>query len=830
MAKSETETTTVVKRILPYMRRRLYDPEVDMDYEASIQRPDSYQKGYVDIVVHDHAKRPLFVIEAKRSSKSLTDTDRKQALSYGRALKVPFVVVTNGREIRCYNSATSDAICWNGKLIGKVPAKHQLPGVLKILRSTPTATGIPLKSSQGGGSDESLPFRPGLPLKQLNSLFARCHNTIRKIEKDEDHAFTDLSKFLFLRLLEEKHDENNKFTLPYTFRFHELAEYPDDRSDQVKHAITTMLTAIGNSKYKNILVGKQFRIQRNATFQYLARQLASVSFADSGLDTNGAAFEFFVRATLKGKRLGQYFTPRPVVEIMATLIGRYAIANGVRSNNLRVIDPACGTGGFLIYLLKDQLAEFDRLLANGEIPQATYNKCAKKLARSTFYGSDANEGVASAAKMNMIIAGDGHTNIRSEDTLTRSAKIWNWKKRTADYILTNPPFGTSERDSLSEDDLEAFPVVGLAKGQHLFLQRMVRSTKTGGLICTVIDEGVLNTATAKHLRKWIAHKVEILAVVRLPPETFQPNKINVRSSILLMKRLKHDDVDLDREYSIAFIDLLGLGYDGSGGAIRGFDFDKLRNQLHNVVWNHTRTSSRQGYQWTAFYLPLSKWKKDDAYRLDFKYWEPTARAAIRRIPNPRQTIESLNTIETKRGKSPSTELYVDKKDGYAVVVKAGSCITKFGKLDLSSADYIDESANAEISNHAKLERGDVLLSSTGAGTLGKACVYHLKSPAIADSHITIIRPDTTKIDPYYLADILRAGCGATQIERLYTGSTRLIELTADHVNSIIVPLAGGPQGQGRRSKALRKAEGACLRKVTTATESLEKSRQSFKGS
>ena len=830
MARSETETTTVVKRILPYLRRRLYDPEVDMDYEASVQRSDTYKKGYVDIVVHDHAKRPLFVIEAKRSSKRLTDKDQDQALSYGRELKVPFVVATNGRDIRCYNTANSEAIRWNGKLIGKIPTKNQLPGVLKTLETHAEATNIPLKPSQGSGFDESLPFRPGLPLTKLNKLFARCHNTIRKIEKDEDHAFADLSKFLFLKLLEEKHDENKGFELPYTYRFHELAEFPDGKADQVKNSIQAMLQAIDKSRYKNILVAKQFQAKRKKTFQYIVRELASVSFADSVLDTNGAAFEYFVRATLKGKRLGQYFTPRPVVEIMATLVGRHAIVNGILSSSkVRVIDPACGTGGFLIYLLRDQLAELDRLLAAGNIPQATYNRCAKRLARSTFYGSDANEGIASAAKMNMIIAGDGHTNIRSEDTLTTSCKIWTWK-RTVDYILTNPPFGTSELASLSEDDLDAFPLSGQAKGQHLFLQRMVRSTKTGGIICTVIDEGVLNTETACDLRRWMAEKVEILAVVRLPAETFQPNKINVRSSILLMKRIRWDDVDLDRVYSIAFIDVQNLGYDGSGEAIRGFDFDKLRDQLHRVVWNHTKSSRRRGYHWTAFYLPLSKWCQDPTHRLDYKYWEPGARTKIRKIPRPRQTIKRLNRIETRRGKSPSADRYVDKRDGYAVVVKSGSNITKFGHLDIASADYIEESTYFEVPDEVKLQRGDVLLSSTGTGTLGKACVYDLEGPAIADSHITIIRPDTTKVDPYYLADVLRAGCGRTQTEQLYTGSTRIIELTAGHVDSIIVPLGSGLQDQSSRSKELRKAETAALRRATKAAESLEESRKSFKDS
>jgi type I restriction enzyme M protein len=74
--------------------------------------------------------------------------------------------------------------------------------------------------------------------------------------------------------------------------------------------------------------------------------------------------------------------------------------------------------------------------------------------------------------------------------------------------------------------------------------------------------------------------------------------------------------------------------------------------------------------------------------------------------------------------------------------------------------------------------------------LGKCCVYYLDTPAIADGHVTIIRPDTDKVDSYYLAEFLRYGFVAKQISRLYTGSIGPIEVTPDQVDNIVVYLLG----------------------------------------
>ena len=816
-----SETETVIKRILPYLRRRGYEPESDIDFETPVQDLERYARGYVDLLVTCGNVNPLFVIEAKRNGKRLTNLDARQALGYGKATNVPFVVVTNGQIVEVYNTYTGEPLRWNGRLADKIPAKDQVRSVVSYLRRKKDALDVPL-----GDGDASLPFRPALPLKQLNDLFSRCHNKIRNIEKNEEHAFADFSKILFLKLLEEKADEG-MFKLPYSFAFWELAEQPAAKADQVKSAVLEMLSKIKAYGYGDVL-SEDLYLKNPATFRYIVQELSKVSFTDSDHDVKGTAFEYFVKATFKGKKLGQYFTPRPVIELMVDLLGRDAIVWSLRAGtDVRLADPACGTGGFLVYLLKTSLEQVDALLARREITRATRDAIANKLMQDVFHGSDANEGVASAAKMNMIIAGDGHNNICCENSVLPDAALWPMGQADYDYVLTNPPFGTAEGDALSREDARRYPVPG-GRGQHLFIQRMVLATKPGSLICTVIDEGLLNTDTADDLREWVMQHVELLAVVHLPDETFKPNKIDVHSSILLMRRRDTPDIDLLATHPVAFAELDSLGYYGSGDPIRGFDLEGVRKSLIASLFDHAKGSVRTGDGWSVFDVPSTEIAADGTKRWDRRYWEPTVRERTRQVLEAGgHELRTLNTLETSRGRSPSSALYVDDADGYAVVIKAGSSISRYGHLQLDGADWIEKATYDEMPDSIKLQVGDVLISSSGYGTMGKTTVYDLDQEAIADSHVTIIRPDPAVVDPYYLADYLRVGFGHDQIYRLFTGSTRLIELTAEQVNRIVVPLLTGPAEQRRVSDAVRAAEKEYMGRVDAADHALSEARVTF---
>jgi len=830
MAIIRTETETVIKKILPYLIRRGYNLEVDFDFETAVSHPDRYSKGYIDILVTLGKSKPFFLIEAKRIAKQLTAKDRDQAIKYAntKEVNVPFVVVTNGVDIHCFNTKNSKRISWDGKSSEKVPTKEQLKLVTRVLKTNPDETAIPLSD------DSSLPFRPGLPLRQLNALFYKCHSTIRRIEKNEENAFADFSKLLFLKLLEEKSDVENSFSLPYSYKFHELAAKPASESDQVMDSVLSMIDSIVRRTSYGEVLQEKIKLKNPKTFHSIVKDLSAVSFYDCSLDSKGAAFEYFVRATLKGKKLGQYFTPRELVQAMYSLVGRRKIVNSIVAGSpLKVFDPACGTGGFLVYLLQDSINQLSEKFTRREINRTTLDQGIKRLKEQVFYGSDANEGVAASAKMNMIIAGDGHTNIQHEDSLASNAINWSINAADCHLIMTNPPFGTSESDSLSMSDMRQFDVSS-SKGQYLFLQKMIQCLVPGGEICTVIDEGVLNTDSGTEIRKFILQQCKLICVVNLPNETFKPNKINVKSSLLFLEKKEKPDMDFENNYKVTICQFESLGYEGSGDKIRGFDKERFLTEIETEVLNSDNGLRRKGYYWNAFDIQVAEIYSDITHRFDYKYWSFDTRNTINNLleaKNP--TIKQLNLIPTSRGKSPSADNYVDEQDGYALVIKAGSNISKLGKIVIDGSDWIEKSVYDEFlekaaesdANMNLVFKNDILLSSTGDGTLGKCCVFDLDIPAIADGHVTIIRVDSEKIDPYYLADYLRNGFGAIQIARLYTGSTGLIELTPEQVDRIVVDQRESLKKQKELSKKLRETEDAYVLRLKEAEAILENSKK-----
>jgi type I restriction enzyme M protein len=819
--KLSSETDTVIKKIVPYLLRRGYDLQTDLDFEVPTVRAERLTKGYVDLLIGIPGTKPAFLIEAKRSGKSLTDSDRQQALTYGKGHKVPFVVVTNGSDIRCFNTNTGETVLWDAKVREKIPTKEQLKTVLAHLKKNKDASVVPL------GTDYSMPFRPGLSPKQLNALFYRAHSDIRKIEKSEEHAFQDFSKILFLKLLEEKYDsEGRDLDELYTYRFHELAGLPDNKADQIRDAVTTMLKKLSSKGYGDVLL-EPITLKNPRSFQSLVRRVAAVSFIDSSFDSKGAAFEYYVRATLKGKKLGQYFTPRPVIHLMSVLIGRKKVVKSLMSGeNVRVVDPACGTGGFLVYLMKQGIEFVVSAVNHNELTKTAGTKLIDRLRYNTFFGADANESVASAAKMNMIIAGDGHSNIAPEDSLSKKSTIWSFGDPKADLIITNPPFGTSEADSLTKADLEQYPLQ-TPRGQLLFLQKMVGSVKPGsGEICTVIDEGVLNTESAADLRRWLLRTCRLKMVIRLPEVTFKPNKINVRSSVLYLGRFEHEDLDQESKYDVAFVDVKSLGYQGSGVPIRGFDELAFMEEIEKFFRKPTKDGRHVADAWATFRVPISKIYADPTCRFDLKFWEPLIVESLQKLSsNSCPTLQNLSDVGIRRGKSPASESYVDESDGYALVVKAGSNISKYGEL-IETGDFIEKVVFEEMGG-CQLQVGDILLASTGTGTLGKCCVFRSKKPAIADGHVTIIRLDQTKIHPEYVCDYLRLGFGASQIQRLFTGSTGLIELTPDQVKSILIELEPELEKQIKISKTLREIERRYLSALEAAESEFDSMRHEF---
>ena len=567
------ETTTVIKKIIPYLTRLGYSIQDDLFFEETVKEHGRVT-GFTDIEVKVN-KKLVFILEAKRNSEKIKDAHRQQALDYGIVKKLPFVVVTNGQNFEMWNTKTKTQIKINGDA-NLIPSKKDIGMFLKIIKQNPNDDDFNINS-------KGISYAMGVTLVELTNVFKRCHNTIRDIEKDDEHAFSDFSKLLFLKLLEEKADneqfDRGGFKLPYTHRFQEFNKLTDDA---IKASIHDMFKTIQkDNKYGEVLENDSFYIQNSKTYAKISKELAIISFSDSDIDAKGSAFEYFLKFNLKGSQLGQYFTPRELVKLMIELVDLKSMVLGLvdPTKNYTVIDPACGSGGFLITGMQTLLNHAKTLNKDGFIDSKTSTSISKRIKKDIFFGCDAKHMLARTAKMNMIIAGDGFTNIKHGNSLKDNVPFLQMSEDRefplADYILANPPFGMSE-NYLDDVSLDLYDV-STTHGQSLFLQKMIKITKPNGLICTVIDEGVLNTQTRIEIRKHIIETCFIEAIIHLPYVTFEPNYARVSTSVLLLRKKK--STMLKQEYPIFMYDLKEIGYTKSG-KLKGKASDDI---IQNVV-------------------------------------------------------------------------------------------------------------------------------------------------------------------------------------------------------------------------------------------------------
>jgi type I restriction enzyme M protein len=569
-------------------------------------------------------------------------------------------------------------------------------------------------------------------------------------------------------------------------------------------------------------------MNKPATYLKVVTELSKASFSDSELDVRGSVFEYFVKTSLKGKKLGQFFTPRPLVRFMLSLIPLEQIIADLLdpAYQVKVVDPACGSGGFL-------LAGMNQLLQKVESERrGTYSKdrvdwLKHRIRKDVFWGAEANQAVAATAKMNMIIAGDGFANIKHGDSVTEDVpflRIGKDEQPQANFIISNPPFGMSEAKSLPSKELDLYDVT-ITKTQALFLQKMIRITKTGGQICTVIDEGMLNTAHMSRIRRYIVENCYVDSIVSLPDVTFKPNKINVKCSVLLLTKKATDDEA--QEYPVRMIEMQTLGYNSMGEEAGEVPIDEIVS-LVNARWKDIEklplSLEDTGEIFRSYPLPVADILKEEGVRLDFKYYDPAILALLEELKNKgAETVKTFVSEPIKRGKSPLKAEYNTSDDNEVIVVKAGN----IGRTGITGEfDTIADEVYERLKT-AHIKSGDLLLASTGDGTLGKAAVYHDKRKAIADSHVTIIRFSKHRFDPEYIAWYLRSDYGWLQINRLLTGATGLVELPEDEASRILILAPEKLDEQRRLAREWANKVKAAQELEKQAQKQIEKAQQAF---
>ncbi|EPV6929827.1 N-6 DNA methylase [Campylobacter upsaliensis] len=485
--------------------------------EVRVTRGSNKSNTRADIVVYKNAKhqKAFIAIELKKSSQKDLREAKEQALSYANFLKADYALATNGKEkIALYIKEDSN------DLINDIPPYGGNAPIWKYLRNSEN-------------SDISK-----ITTDELKTLLEKIHNYLwNGGKRNPAEAFSEFSKIIFTKIMDEKIAE---YDPDYKLENYEFQKNRDEDKFALENRIKGLY-----QKYKE----KDSNVFDNALIldadeiKFLVENLESISLSETDLDIKGKVFQKFFADFFKGTA-GQYFTPLNIVRFMVECFD-------LRQNDL-VLDPSCGSGGFLLQTLQYMQEKSKKL--DGEYNQKRF---WHSFAEKNLYGIEISGGISQTAKMNMIIHDDGHTNVITADGLDSFEnfikKNNKFQKNTFNFIFTNPPFGSSipaskpyfEDFSFAKSEVHFIDKIidkkspkdlSAQKSEILFLERYFEFLKEGGIVACVLPDGILTNSSLQNVRDYLLERFYLLASFSLPQHTFSNYGAGVKSSILVLKK------------------------------------------------------------------------------------------------------------------------------------------------------------------------------------------------------------------------------------------------------------------------------------------------------
>lgn len=266
-------------------------------------------------------------------------------------------------------------------------------------------------------------------------------------------------------------------------------------------------------KWPSIFTSESEIIAKPHVLFFCVKKLQYLSLTSSGLDVLGEAFESLINPRIKGEK-GQYFTPPQVVRMAVTMLNP--------TINDKILDPACGSGSFLIETINKIVKE--NSLNDKEMEIAEYVK-------EKVYGIDFDTRLTKIAKAYMILYGSDENNIHFLDTLDIESWSQDDKKEISnfDIIITNPPFAGTIRDNKILKNYYLAKNIGRKKGfsrkitrEILFLERCIQLLKNGGRLGIVLPHGITSNQSLQYVREFLFSQGEIQAIVSFDDNMFRP--------------------------------------------------------------------------------------------------------------------------------------------------------------------------------------------------------------------------------------------------------------------------------------------------------------------
>ncbi len=571
-------------------------------------------------------------------------------------------------------------------------------------------------------------------------------------------------------------------------------------------------------KYKDI-IGKDEKINLNQELVYLVvKELQNISLLHSSRDILSDAFEIFVSKILKDEG-GQFFTPFNVIKFMVNYL------NPEIDN--KILDPACGHGGFLLES-KDLLW----LKIEKKFRADEKNIEEKKFGViSNLYGIDKDSFLVKLCKLYLEILSGEKSYIFCEDSLdvkgyhAEAGKII--KENSFDYIITNPPFGSkipiNDKSILSNYQFGHIwkntrnkwvmqnKLVKQQPPQILFIERCVQLLKNGGKLGIVLPEGIFGNPTDRYIWEYLNSNGQILGVISLDQNTFQPYTCN-KASILFFQKLKN--VPEDYTIDFAIIDNVGHNKDGkvlyklNKDGSKKLDSDGKPTINDELLDLHLELINGEDFD----YFKNQKIFKIKRSQIKNEIFIPSYYTGVEK------TLKSLSTkkdvILTTFGDLIEQNIIYTNKNGYLPRGdEIGSHVYGLGgipfirtseihnwEVNLDSNKKTSEEVYELYKDKQNIESGDILLVKDGGPNLiGKtAYITELDTKIIIQSHIYQIKAleNDNAIDSYLLLYLINLDIVQKQIQAI-TFVQGTIATIGNRIMEVALPL---PSDINKRKK------------------------------
>lgn len=546
---------------------------------------------------------------------------------------------------------------------------------------------------------------------------------------------------------------------------------------------------------------------------YVVGELQNYSLTDADRDAVGDAFEVFIGPALRGPE-GQFFTPRNLIQTMVQIVDP--------EPGEMIIDPACGSGGFLIAALEHVWRKIERRGAELGWSAVAVEREKLKVARKHFRGIEKDSFLAKVTKAYMAIVGDGRGGVFCENSLEPPVE-WAAQAQqsvplgTFDVVLTNPPFGARipvrGSDLLGQYELGhkwaprtgkgSFVVKSALKEveapQILFIERCLQLLKPGGRMAIVLPEGIFGNRGTGYILDVIRAHGRILAIIDCTRRLFQPST-DTKTNVLIFQRYAAGEPARSKPIFFSVVKSCGHNKRGTPTYLAdGTPDDEFPKVAPLYATRESAAPSHLGFNVQPEVL--------QPYYLVPRYYDPEVQQTLDALKGSgRFSLMSIGELQRARLLCVLKAGHEIGSDAYGsgdIPFIRTSDIANF-EITWDPTFAVGEDVYARYAAKQGLRTGDILFVNDGRYRIGNVAILTKHDTRILiQSHFRVLRVlQSGALDPFMLLYLLKHPAVRLQVQaKTFIQST--IATISNRLLEVVLPIPNAPSPIHERVESLR---------------------------